>query len=101
MFRPRPLATACAVAALALVAAAPTAHAGGELVIELDRAAAAPGEPFACDVTLTVASEQVESYQAPTFKGLRVLSASQYPNRATQMELRGGQTSVQNTYSWH
>jgi hypothetical protein len=90
-----------AATALTLAAGAPAARADGTMVIELDRDVVAPGEPFSCDVTLTVADEQVESYHPPDFKGLRVLSTPQFPNRSTQMSLGGGGTFVQNSYSWH
>jgi hypothetical protein len=92
-------------AALALIAAlvaADTAAAGPSgLVIQVDRDAAAPGEPFACDVTLTVSNEEVTGYKAPDFKGLRVLQEPQFPNRSTRMQIGGGQTVVEQSLSWH
>ena len=92
----RPLVTLVALAALARGAHA----AGPTMTIELDRDAVAPGEPFVCEVTLTVGNEEVESYHAPDLKGLRILSAPDAPSRSTQMSIGGGQTFVQNSYSW-
>jgi len=93
-----------AAAALCLLAAAlPGAAAraqGASFVAGLDRDAAAPDEPFTYEVTLTVANENVEDYKAPDFRGLRVLSAPQFPSRSTQMQIGGGQTVIQNGYSW-
>ena len=76
------------------------AAADASFTIELDREAVAPGEPFTCQVTLTTSNEQVEGYRAPDFKGLRVLTAPQYPSTSTQMQMGGGQTMVQNSYTW-
>jgi BatD DUF11 like domain len=91
---------ALAVAALVVLLPDAQAHADPSFVIELDREAAAPGEPFVCQVTLTVAGEEVDGYRAPEFKGLRIVSTPQYPSRSTQMSIGGGQTIVQNAYSW-
>ncbi|HTA18858.1 MAG TPA: BatD family protein [Polyangia bacterium] len=99
--RPSPLLAALSLVTLAtlgLVRAAAAADAA--FVIELDRDAVAPGEPFICQVTLTTANEDADGYRAPDFKGLRVLSAPQYPSRSTQMQINGGQTTVQSSYSW-
>jgi hypothetical protein len=93
-------AVALAAALAALVASAPARAADPSFTIELDREAVAPGEPFICQVTLNIADEQVDSYRAPDFKGLRVLSTPQYPTRSTQMQIGGGQTFVQNSYTW-
>src|SRR5579862_3672941 len=95
---PRSLLAALALATLGLAHAAAAADAA--FVIELDRDAVAPGDPFVCQVTLTTANEDVDGYKAPDFKGLRVLSAPQYPSRSTQMQMGGGQTMVQNSYTW-
>ncbi|HVZ73304.1 MAG TPA: BatD family protein [Polyangia bacterium] len=83
-----------------LVLAAPARAAGPTMTIELDRDAVAPGDAFVCEVTLTVGNEEVESYHAPEFKGLRILSTPQVPNRSTQMSMGGGGTFIQNSYSW-
>ena len=45
-------------------------------------------------------SQPSDGYRPPDFKGLRVLSAPQYPSRSTQMQIGGGQTFVQNGYTW-
>jgi hypothetical protein len=66
----------------------------------LDREAVAPGDPFVYEVTLSVANETVDDYRPPDFKGLRVMSAPQFPSRSTSMQIGGGQTVVQNSYSW-
>ncbi|HEX4405176.1 MAG TPA: BatD family protein [Polyangia bacterium] len=98
---PRSLLAALSLAALAtLCLARAAAAADAAFVVELDREAVAPGEPFVCQVTLTTANEDVDGYKAPDFKGLRVLSAPQYPSRSTQMQMSGGQTTVQSSYSW-
>jgi hypothetical protein len=90
-----------ALAAFALALCASVAHAAGPtMTIELDRDAVAPGEAFICEVTLTVGNEQVDDYRPPSFKGLRILSTPQFPSRSTQMSIGGGQTFVQNSYSW-
>jgi hypothetical protein len=90
-----------AAALLAVLAAAPAARAAdASFVASLDRDAVAPGEPFVYEVTLTVANEDVDGYRAPDFRGLRVLSAPQFPSRSTQMQIGGGQTLVQNGYTW-
>ena len=69
-------------------------------VISLDREAAAPGEPFACEVQRSIANNgQAEGYRAPEFKGLRVLSGPQ-SSQSTQMQMGGGQTIIQNVYTW-
>jgi hypothetical protein len=99
---PRAAAVTLFVAALATFASTrPARAANAGFVIELDRDAVAPGQAFACEVTLTVANEDVNGFRPPEFKGLRVLSAPQVPSRSTQMQIGGGQTFVQNSYSWH
>ena len=98
---PRSLLAALSLAALAAFGLARAAEAAdASFVIELDRDAVAPGEPFVCQVTLATANEDADGYRAPDFKGLRVLSAPQYPSRSTQMQINGGQTTVQSSYSW-
>jgi hypothetical protein len=96
---PRSVLAAALLAALALPRAAGAAE---SLTISLDREAAAPGEPFACDVQLSLTSNaEVSDYRPPEFKGLRVLQTPQYPNRSTQVQMGGGQTVVQNDFTWH
>src|SRR4051794_10550422 len=87
--------------ALLLLLATPAAAQNASFVAELDRDAVAPGEPFVYQVTLTVAGEAVDNYRPPDFKGLRVVSAPQFPSRSTSMQIGGGQTVVQNGYTWH
>jgi hypothetical protein len=87
--------------AIVLTAGVAAGASPGALVIQLDRDAAAPGEPFSCDVVLTVSNEEVERYRAPDFKGLRVLQTPDFPNRSTRMQMGGGQTLVEQTLSWH
>jgi hypothetical protein len=84
----------------ATVGMRPAAGADAAFVIQLDRDAVAPGEAFACEVTLTVAGEEVDGFRPPEFKSLRILSAPQFPSRSTQMQIGGGQTVVQNSYTW-
>jgi len=99
----RPL--AAALVAAAVFALAPTrAVAAGDaaLTISLDREAAAPGEPFACEIQLSLTSNaDVQDFRPPEFKGLRVLQTPQFPSRSTQVQMGGGQTIVQNDFTWH
>jgi hypothetical protein len=101
--RPPRLPSALAIAAVALaLASLPRAAAAGDasLVISLDREAAAPGEPFACEVQLSIQNGgQAEAFHPPEFKGVRVLSGPQ-SSQSTQMQMGGGQTIVQNVYTW-
>ena len=93
--------TLLAVAALALaLTLAPAAADGATFVAEVDRQAVGPGDPFVYEVTLTVANENVDDFHPPDFKGLQVLNAPQFPGRSTSMQIGGGQTMVQNGYSW-
>jgi BatD DUF11 like domain len=88
-----------AVAAVALAAlAAPAAAASFNAT--LDRDAVAPGEPFVYQVTLTVANEEVANFRPPDFHGLQVVEAPRFPSRSTSMQIVGGQTSVENSFSW-
>jgi len=91
-----------ALAVLTTLAGARAATAGdASLTISMDREMTAPGEPFTCEVQLTVSSNgQVEGYHPPDFKGLRVLSSPQGPNQSTQMQIGGGQTFVRYDYTW-
>jgi hypothetical protein len=100
MRRPPHSAAALTAACAILTAAAPALAQNTSMTAELDRQAVAPGEPFVYQVTLSVGNENVEDYRPPDFKGLRVLSTPQFPSRSTQMQIGGGQTMVQNSYSW-
>jgi hypothetical protein len=66
----------------------------------LDRQAVAPGEPFLYQVTLTAGNEEVTDYRPPDFHGLQVLQAPRFPSRSTNMQIIGGQTTVENGFSW-
>jgi hypothetical protein len=66
----------------------------------IDRDAAAPGEPFVYEVTLTLADEAYDGFRAPDFKGLSVLAAPGGPNRAMSMQMGGGVTRVENRLTW-
>jgi hypothetical protein len=82
----------------------PRAAAAGDatMTIALDREAVAPGEPFGCDVQLSLSSNaDVQDYRPPEFKGLRVLQTPQFPSRSTQVQMGGGQTVVENDFTWH
>ncbi|HVR03888.1 MAG TPA: BatD family protein [Polyangia bacterium] len=95
----RSVLTVAVLAALALPRSAAASDAA--FVISLDREAVAPGEPFVCEVNLSVAGNgEVDGFRPPEFKGLRVLSTPQFPTRSTQMQIGGGQTMVQNDFSW-
>src|SRR5499427_6244930 len=92
-------------AALVLAAAVtlPAARARAEaptFLAEVDRAQVAAGEVFLYEVTVTTSGERVDSYHAPDFKGLQVVSAPQGPNQSTQMQMGGGGTFIQNSLSW-
>jgi hypothetical protein len=98
----RPTAVLAAAALVAAVGAPAPAEAAGEpaFVIELDREAVAPGEPFTCEVQLSLSSNTAaEGFRPPEFHGLRVLGGPQ-TGQSTQMQLGGGQTIVQNVYTW-
>jgi hypothetical protein len=82
------------------VALWPAAAQAASLTAGLDRDAVAPGEPFVFEVTLTAADESVESFRPPDFHGLQVMSAPRAPNRSTNVQIGGGQPSIQNSYTW-
>jgi hypothetical protein len=91
-----------AAAAVLLALGLPRAAAAAEptLTISLDREAAAPGEPFQCEVQLSLSSNAgAEGFRPPEFKGLRVLAGPQQ-GQSTQMQMGGGQTIVTNVYTW-
>ena len=48
---------------------------------------------------MTAADERIDGYRPPDFRALRMVSATG-PNRSTQVQMGGGQTSVQNGYTW-
>jgi hypothetical protein len=98
--RDRPTAISVLAAALVAVAAWPAIARAASLTAGLDRDAVAPGEPFVFEVTLTAADESVESFRPPDFHGLQVLSAPRAPNRSTNVQIGGGQPSIQNSYTW-
>lgn len=88
-------------AAVVLLALAWSAQAlGASFRASLDRDAVAPGEPFLYQVSLTVANEEVTDYRAPDFHGLQVLQTPRFPSRSTNMQIIGGQTTVENGFSW-
>ena len=60
----------------------------------------APGEPFMFQVTLTAANEEVSDYRPPDFRGLRGPAGPALPSRSTNMQIIGGQTTVENGFSW-
>jgi hypothetical protein len=87
--------------ALASVGVEPTAFAQPpSFLAEVDRNQVAAGEVFIYQVTLNVADQSVEEFQPPEWKGLRVVHAPQGPNRSTQMQIGGGGTFIQNSFSW-
>ncbi len=88
-----------ALAALALTAAVAPAQAAS-FRAALDREAAAPGEPFVYQITLTVANEEVANFRPPDFHGLQVVDAPRFPSRSTSMQIAGGQTTVENSLVW-
>jgi hypothetical protein len=67
---------------------------------ELDREAVAPGQPFVYQVTLTAANEQITDFRPPDFHGIQVLDAGRFPSRSTSMQMMGGQTTIQNSFTW-
>jgi hypothetical protein len=90
-----------AAALFGALAAWPAVAHAASFSAALDRDAVAPGEPFVFEVTLSLADdESVENYRPPNFHGLEVLSAPRFPSRSTNMQIAGGQTSVQNSYTW-
>jgi hypothetical protein len=98
----RPTAVLAVAALVAALGAPAPAQADGDpsFVIELDREAAAPGEPFTCEVQLSLSSNTAaEGFRPPEFHGLRVLGGPQ-TGQSTQMQMGGGQTIIQNVYTW-
>ena len=69
---------------LAVALLGPAAAQAASFIAALDRDAVAPGEPFAYEVTLTVATSRWHGYRPPDFRGLQVLSKPAGPNRSTQ-----------------
>ncbi|HEX3694469.1 MAG TPA: BatD family protein [Polyangia bacterium] len=98
----KPLGLPALVVGVALVAgAAPVAHAQApSFVAEVDRNQIGVGDSFTYQVTLNAANESIDGYQPPNFGSLRVASAPRGPNRSTQMQIGGGGTFVQNSYTW-
>jgi hypothetical protein len=83
------------------LAARPAAAQTPPFVAALDRAAAAPGEPFVYEVTLTLGGDDpFDDFRPPDFKGLQVLSRAQFPNRSMSVQMGGGSTQVENRLSW-
>ena len=97
-----PVAGAAALAfAAVLLAFAPDAGAQApSFVAEVDRGQIGAGDSFTYQVTLNASNEAIDSYQPPNFGPLRVASAPRGPNRSTQMQIGGGGTFVQNSYTW-
>jgi hypothetical protein len=97
--RPIPLVIALALGA-ALAASGARADAP-QLIAEVDQNPVVAGQPFQYQVTLSIGGEEAADYRPPDFKGLKVLGAPAGPNRSTQMQLGGGGTFVQNSYTWN
>ena len=66
----------------------------------MDREAVAPGEPFTYELTLSMADESVENLRPPDFRGLKVLEAPRFPSRSTNVQIGGGQPTIQNSLVW-
>ena len=66
----------------------------------LDREAAAPGEPFVYEVTLTLGDQDFDGFRPPDFRGLTVVAAPGGPNRAMSVQMGGGTTQVENRLTW-
>jgi len=90
----------CALILLSSVCAAARASAAPAFQAGLDREAVAPGEPFVYQVTLTVGNDEVTDYRPPDFHGLQVVDAPRFPSRSTNMQIIGGQTTVENGFTW-
>ncbi|MES1164214.1 MAG: BatD family protein [Verrucomicrobiota bacterium] len=99
MKRASAIGVVAAVAAV-LVAGWSAQALGASFRASLDRDAVAPGEPFLYQVTLTAANEEVTDYRPPDFRGVQVLQAPRFPSRSTNMQIIGGQTTVENGFSW-
>jgi hypothetical protein len=89
-----------ALAAISMLAGAAARAQPPSFLAEVDRNQVAPGEVFTYEVTLNIASQQVDGYHPPDFKGLRVVSAPQGPNQAARMQIGGGGTFIENSLSW-
>lgn len=84
---------------LCLLAVAGAAHGQQqEFVARADRSQVAVGEPFAFEVTLSLADARASGYRAPDFKGFRVTGET--PSQSTQVQMGGGSTYVRTVYSW-
>ena len=88
----------------ALVAAAiaswPAAADAASFTAAIDRAAAAPQQPFVYEVTLTLSNEEHENFRPPDFRGLQVVQAPGAPNTTMSVQMGGGTTVMQNTLTW-
>ncbi|HVZ87258.1 MAG TPA: BatD family protein [Polyangia bacterium] len=88
------------VLALALGVLGPRGAWAAAFNAAIDRDAVAPGEPFTYELTLSLADESVESFRPPDFRALKVVEAPRFPSRSTNMQIVGGQTSIQNSLVW-
>src|SRR5262249_46543777 len=84
----------------AALSASPAAAQSPSFVASLDREAAAPGEAFVYEVTLSVGNDDVQSFRPPDFHGLTVVSAPSAPNRSMSMQMGAGGTRVENRLTW-
>jgi hypothetical protein len=85
---------------VAVLAAANARAEAPTFLSEVDRNQVASGEVFLYQVTVTTSGERVEGYHPPDFKGLQLVGPPQGPNQSTQMQMGGGGTFIQNSYSW-
>lgn len=83
-----------------LALAAPARAQAPSFLAEVDRTQIGPDETFTYEVTLNVAQQQVEGFQRPDFRGMKVVRAPSGPSRATHMQLGGGGTFIQNSFTW-
>jgi len=85
--------------ALATLAAPGAWAASSGFSASIDRAAAAPDQPFVYRVTLTTSQEQPENFRPPDFRGLRVLGGP-FMQTGMSMVMGGGGTKVENNITW-
>lgn len=83
-----------------LLAPAGAAHAqqAPSFIARAERTQVAFGDTVTIEVTLSLDDGRVEGYQAPDFKGAKLLS--EQPSQSTQIQMGGGRAFSQTVYSW-
>ena len=74
------------------------AQGASSFVARVDRTSTDLGDPFVYEVTLSMPDGRAEGYQAPDFRGFRVLG--EYPSQSTQIQMGGGSSVMRTVYTW-